>query len=262
MEAERRADIGDFEPVSISNRASAGPFVVVCDHASNHVPRKFGTLGLQASELTRHIAWDPGALGVATELARLIDAPLVASRVSRLVIDCNRPLDAPDLIAPLSETTEIPGNRGLSAAAREERIAVSHAPFHEAVERLVEERLAAGLGCQMITVHSFTPVYRGVARPWHVGIIHDEDERLSSPLIAALREVPGISVGDNEPYSPADRVYYTLERHARSRDLPCVMIEIRNDEIADAGAQAEWAQRLASSLRDAAGSAEVVRAAS
>jgi predicted N-formylglutamate amidohydrolase len=117
MGAERRADIADFVPVSVSNRAGAGPFVVVCDHASNHVPAKFGTLGLQASDLSRHIAWDPGALGVAAELARLLDAPLVESRVSRLIIDCNRPLDAPDLISSLSEATEIPGNKGLDAAA-------------------------------------------------------------------------------------------------------------------------------------------------
>lgn len=252
MGAERQADMTGFEPVRVSNRAGAGAYVVVCDHASNHVPAGLGTLGLQQGDLSRHIAWDPGALGVASELARMLDAPLVESRVSRLVVDCNRPLDAPDLIAPLSETTEIPGNRGLDAAAREARIALSHGPFHAAIERLVEERLAAGLGCRMIAVHSFTPVYRGVSRPWQVGIIHDDDQRLSAPLIAALEALPGISVGDNQPYSPADRVYYTLERHARSRGLACVMIEIRNDEIPDAGTQQAWAQKLAAVLRDMA----------
>lgn len=262
MGAERRADIADFVPASVSNRMAAGPFIVVCDHASNHVPSKFGTLGLRSEDLARHIAWDPGALGVARELARLLDAPLAESRVSRLIVDCNRPLDAPDLISPLSETTEIPGNRNLDAAAWEERIAMSHRPFHAAVEKLVEDRLAAGLGCQMIAVHSFTPVYRDVSRPWHVGIIHDEDERLSAPLIAALRMQADIEVGDNQPYSPADRVYYTLERHGRSRGLACVMIEIRNDEIAAPEQQRSWAERLAPILRDASSAGGLVRAAS
>ena len=137
MGAERRADIADFVPASVSNRKGAGPFIVVCDHASNHVPAKFGTLGLRPDDLARHIAWDPGALGVAAELARLLDAPLAESHVSRLIIDCNRPLDAPDLISPLSETTEIPGNRELDAAAWEERVAISHRPFHAADENLV-----------------------------------------------------------------------------------------------------------------------------
>lgn len=249
MGALRHADEQEPAPVSVSNRRGAGRFVVVCDHASNHVPARFGSLGLAAAELKRHIAWDPGALPVAQALAKLLDAPLVASGVSRLVIDCNRPLDAPDLIAPRSEATDIPGNAGLDAAARAERVALSHAPFHDAVEALVGERLVAGLGCEMIAVHSFTPVYKGVARPWHVGVIHDADERLSRPLLAALSRVPDVAVGDNEPYSPADRVYYTLERHARARGLPCVMIEIRNDEIATASAQRMWAERLAPCLR-------------
>ena len=262
MGAERRTNIADFVPASVSNHMGAGQFIVVCDHASNHIPAKFGTLGLRPQDLARHIAWDPGALGVAAELARLLDAPLAESRVSRLIVDCNRPLDAPDLISPLSETTEIPGNRELDAAAWEERIAISHRPFHAAVEGLIEDRLAAGLGCQMIAVHSFTPVYRGISRSWHIGVIHDDDERLSRPLIAALRMQADIEVGDNQPYSPADRVYYTLERHGRSRGLACVMIEVRNDEIATPEQQRSWAERLAPMLRDAALSGEVVRAAS
>lgn len=248
MGALRHAEEQEPAPVSVSNRRGSGRFVVVCDHASNHVPARLGSLGLAPAELERHIAWDPGALPVAQALAKLLDAPLVASGVSRLVIDCNRPLDAPDLVTPRSEATDIPGNAGLDAAARAQRVALSHAPFHSAVEALVAERLSAGLGCAMIAVHSFTPVYNGVARPWHVGVIHDGDERLSRPLLAALARVPGVVVGDNQPYSPADRVYYTLERHARARGLPCVMIEIRNDEIATASAQGLWAERLAPCL--------------
>ncbi|MBX3530072.1 MAG: N-formylglutamate amidohydrolase [Rhizobiaceae bacterium] len=256
MAAEPRPDVARFEPVRVHDADAPGGFVVVCEHASNHMPAEFGTLGLPAGALTRHIAWDPGALGVARRLAQLLNSPLVESRVSRLVIDCNRPLDAPDLIAEISETTEIPGNRGLDSAARARRVALSHAPFHGALDGLIERRLKTGLGCGLVTVHSFTPVYRGVARPWKIGVIHDSDERLSSPLMAALSGHADLNVGDNQPYAPADRVYYTVERHARSRGLPCVMIEIRNDEVTTQAQEDRWAELLAPMLEEAAAKLE------
>lgn len=234
------------EAVRVMNGAGRSPVVLVCDHASNHLPERFGSLGLAAADLVAHIAWDPGALGVSRTMSRLLDAPLVESCVSRLVIDCNRPLDAPDLIPQTSELTAIPGNAGLNEAARRERIALSHDPYHRAIEALVAERAATGLPEPMfVAVHSFTPVYRGKARPWHIGIIHDEDERLSAPIIAGLQAEKGLCVGVNEPYSPVDRVYYTLERHARARNAPCVMIEIRNDEIADDAGEEKWGRLLA-----------------
>ena len=228
----------------VTNPRGSSPWVIVCDHASNFIPPDYGTLGLAAAELDRHIAWDPGALAVAERMAAKLDAALVESRVSRLVIDCNRPFDAPDLIAAVSETTEIPGNRNLSPDERARRIALAHQPFHDAIDDVVRARLRANMPTWLVTVHSFTPVYRTVQRPWQVGIIHDDDIRLSRPLIAALEELGGITVGDNQPYSPADRVYYTLERHARSRGLPCVMIEIRNDEIGEERGQSLWGDRL------------------
>lgn len=236
------------EPVAVTNPAGSSPYVIVCEHASNWLPPSLGTLGLPAAEMQRHIAWDPGALPVARRLARLLDATLVESCVSRLAIDCNRPLDAPDLIAQVSETTRVPGNEGLDPEAREARLALSYRPFHAALADQIEQRLAAGRAVRIVSVHSFTPVYKGIARPWHVGVIHDEDDRLAAPMLAGLKLMGGIIVGENEPYSPADRVYFTLERHARSRRLPCAMIEIRNDEIAQAATQDLWAQRLASIL--------------
>jgi predicted N-formylglutamate amidohydrolase len=181
-------------------------------------------------------------------MARALDAVLISSTISRLIVDCNRPLDAPDLMPALSETTVIAANRDLSPEERAARVALAHAPFHAAVEAVVEARLAAGQPTRIVSVHSFTPVYRGIARPWDVGILHDDDERLSRPMIAALQAIDGLVVGDNQPYAPADRVYYTLERHARSRELPCAMIEIRNDAIADAAGQDLWATRLATIL--------------
>jgi len=236
------------DAAKVTNRGGAGSYLIVCDHASNFVPPQYGTLGLDPAEFTRHIAWDPGALPVAQRLAAALDAPLIESCVSRLVIDCNRPLDAPDLIAATSETTEVPGNRGIDAAERARRVALSHGPFHDLIDAVVAERLAAGRAPMLVSVHSFTPVYKGAARPWQIGILHDDDERLSRPMIAALGRIAGITVGDNQPYSPSDRVYYTLERHGRSRGLPCAMIELRNDEIADEAGPREWADRLAAVL--------------
>ncbi|MER8992889.1 N-formylglutamate amidohydrolase [Mesorhizobium sp. M0678] len=246
METARPASLASPETVRVTNPGGSSPFVLTCDHASNFLPPEFGTLGLAAEDLSRHIAWDPGALPVARRMAEALDATLVETCISRLVIDCNRPLDAPDLIVTVSasEKTVVPANQGLSADQREARIALAWRPFHERIATIVDERLAAGRETRLVSIHSFTPLYKGKSRPWHIGIIHDEDRRLAAPLIAALKRLAGVTVGVNEPYSPADRVYFTLERHARSRGLPCAMIEIRNDEISGAAGQRKWADLL------------------
>lgn len=241
-----------WEPVRITNRAGSSPFVLLCDHASNFIPQSYGGLGLSSTDLTAHIAWDPGALGVSETMSQLLDAPLVASCVSRLMIDCNRPLNAPDLIPQTSELTVIPGNGDLDETERQRRIALSHTPYHAAIEMLVKERAERGLPAPMfVAIHSFTPVYRGQPRPWHIGIIHDEDERLSAPVIAGLQQRADLCVGVNEPYSPQDRVYYTLERHGRARNMPCIMVEIRNDEITTKDEQRNWGDLLSDILSEA-----------
>ncbi|MCX8280893.1 N-formylglutamate amidohydrolase [Phyllobacterium sp. 0TCS1.6C] len=237
-------------PVRVSNAAGRGRAIILCDHASNHIPAKFGTLGLSPIDLTRHIAWDPGALGVSNMLARLLDAPLVESCISRLIVDCNRPPNAPDLIPSISELTVVPANQQLDEAAIKERIALSHRPYHAAIEDLIGEREREGFPAPvLVAVHSYTPVYRGVSRPWHIGIIHDADTSIAAPLIEGLEQIEGLVVGDNEPYSPADRVYYTLERHASARRLSAVMIEIRNDLITTPHEEQVWAERLALLLK-------------
>ncbi len=236
------------QAVRVSNPGGASPYVFTCDHASNYMPPEIGTLGLSEEDFQRHIAWDPGALPVATLLAQALDATLIESCVSRLAIDCNRPLDAHNLIPEVSETTAVPGNEGLTTEQRQARIDLAWRPFHNTIAATIEERLAAGRETRLVSVHSYTPVYFGKHRPWHIGIIHDEDDRISAPLLRALNGVAGIKVGANQPYSPADLVYFTLERHARSRGLACAMIEIRNDEIADAAGQRKWAELLGSLL--------------
>lgn len=251
MVSGRGAAVGPADLVTVTNRAGRGKILLICDHASNHIPPEYEGLGLPDSDLERHIAWDPGALPVCLHLSKLLDAPLVTAGLSRLLIDCNRPLDAPDLIPAISETTVIPGNASLDAVERGRRVAMSHHPFHTAIERLLGERLAHGQETWLVSIHSFTPTYRGASRPWQIGILHDDDERLSAPMIEALEHLDGVTVGDNQPYSPADRVYYTLERHGRSRGLACAMIEIRNDEILGEIGQRRWAERLAEILAGA-----------
>jgi predicted N-formylglutamate amidohydrolase len=235
--------------VRVFNPAGKSAFVIVCDHASNHIPAELGTLGLDREDLVSHIAWDPGAVEVARVLATGLDATLVESRVSRLVADCNRPFDAPDLIPERSEMTAIPGNAGLGAKDRERRIALAHKPFHDCIAQVVSDRLGHARATRLVAIHSFTPVFSGVARPWQVGVIHDEDMTLARPLMDALAAEKHINVGDNQPYSPADRVYYTLDRHARALGLEAVMIEIRNDEIRTEAGQSSWGMRLAAILR-------------
>jgi predicted N-formylglutamate amidohydrolase len=249
MTTTRREGVAAADSVRVTNPDGASRFVLTCDHASNFLPPQYGTLGLPPAELSRHIAWDPGALPVARRLAGALDATLVETCISRLVIDCNRPLDAANLICETSEGTAIPGNAGLTAEQRQARIDLAWEPFHDAVGRVMQARLAARRPTCLVSVHSFTPVYFGKARPWHIGIIHDDDTRLALPIIAELKARPELTVGVNEPYSPADQVYFTLEKHARSRGLPCAMIEIRNDEIADAAGQARWADLLVETLR-------------
>ena len=249
--------------VAVENGEGRGDFVLVCDHASNRLPARYGTLGLSAPHLESHIAWDPGALGVARAMSRRLDAPLLYSTVSRLVVDCNRSLDAPDLIATTSETIAIPGNADLDPGERARRVAEVYEPYHAAISHCLNGRGARGLATAVVAVHSFTPVYRGVARPWHVGVLFDRDRRLADRLIAELTAEEGLVVGVNAPYSPADRVYATLSRHAEARRLRCAMIEIRSDGIADVAGQALWADRLARILETAgpalrAGDREVV----
>jgi len=233
---------------AVELREGRGPFVFVCEHASNRMPAGLGNLGLSPSDLTRHIAWDPGAAPIAAALGERLGGDVIFQRYSRLAIDCNRDPSVADAITILSEETPVPGNVGLDAAARQARIDGLWAPFHESLARRLDERRAAGLPTALVTLHTFTPIYRGVARPWHAGIISTDERSLADAMLAALRRDRTIIVGDNEPYSAKDNVDYTIRRHGRDRGIPHVMIEIRNDLVTDEAGQAEWAARLAEAL--------------
>ena len=244
-------DVGR-SPVVAENPEGTGPFVIVCDHASNRIAEEYRSFGFADDALQTHIAWDPGALEVARRLSARLDAPLLWPDVSRLVIDCNRPPEASSLIVVESEGRPVPANRDLSAAERARRLDRIHTPYHEAIDACLARRLAARLPTALLAVHSFTPVYFGKPRPWQVGIVFDEDRRMADLLVRGLKADKALTVGINEPYSPADQVYYTVARHARPLGLLAAMIEIRNDEIGDEAGQQRWADRLANILVAAA----------
>jgi predicted N-formylglutamate amidohydrolase len=236
-------------PVVLVNGSGRSPYVLICEHASNLLPKTLGTLGLPESELHRHIAWDIGAEKVARRLSMLMEAPLVLQRYSRLAYDCNRPPDAADAMPEISETTPIPGNRNLSPADKLARIREIYRPFHSAIADLLDNRATEGVRSLVVTVHSFTPVYKGQRRDVELGILHDRDTRLSARLITSF---PGVDARLNEPYDPRHGVFHTLTMHAAARGLPHVMIEIRNDLISDERGQDEWAERLSAALVHAA----------
>ncbi len=253
MAADRETASRAAQPVAlVENPQGRSPILLICEHASNHLPARYGTLGLGQEELESHIAWDPGALGVARSLSRLLDAPLIHATVSRLVLDLNRDPAAPDSIWTLSERTTIPGNLNLDTVERARRVREVYEAFHGIIDEFTDARKAAGQVSAVVSVHSFTPVYRDVPRPWHIGLIFNEDERFARNVEAGLRSDPSLVVGMNQPYSPADRVFHTLERHAEKRGLTPLMIEIRNDLIRTEDGQESWANRLAPLLREGA----------
>ena len=240
---------GEESPAILVNEQGRSPYVLICEHASNRLPKALGTLGLAAADLQRHIAWDIGAESVARTLSRLIDAPLILQRYSRLAYDCNRPPDSPQAMPAISEVTDIPGNMNLSAAERLARIQEIYRPFHAAVSGILDSRAAEGQKSVVISIHSFTPVYKGKARALELGILHDRDASFSSMLI---KRFPKVDARLNEPYGPKDGVLHTLNLHAAPRGLKHAMIEFRNDLISSERSQQSWAQRLSVPLIQAA----------
>jgi predicted N-formylglutamate amidohydrolase len=231
----------------VSGRADAG-IVILCDHASNALPAEYGTLGLPAAEFERHIAYDIGAAAVAEHLARALEAPALFTRVSRLLIDPNRGTDDPTLIMRLSDGAIIPDNRELTALERARRIARFYQPYHDAVARVIAACRATGRVPVIFSVHSMTPVWKGVARPWDVSVLWHKDFGLAEKLLAGLRANSRLVVGDNVPYF-GGLDGNTLSQQAHPFGLPNVVIEYRQDLVADARGQAHWAERTAAILR-------------
>jgi predicted N-formylglutamate amidohydrolase len=232
-------------PATFNNEAGRSVFFLTCDHAGRVIPRRLDGLGLPDHETQRHIAWDIGIGAVGRRLSLLLDAAVVLQTYSRLVIDCNRDPRVPSSILEISETTEIPGNRGLTETARAARINEIFRPYHETIGAALDRRAAAGRASVLVALHSFTPVFKGVARPWHAAVLYNRDARLARSLFELLSAEDGLVIGENEPYAVSDLTDYTIPVHGERRGLPHVEIEIRQDQLDHPKGQATWAERLA-----------------
>ena len=219
-------------PAIVENHDSAGPILLVCEHASNAFPAPWGQLGLTEAQQQAHVAWDPGALALSRALASRLDAVLIHAPASRLLYDLNRGPDRADAMAPRSEVHDIPGNIALSVAQRLERTEAFYLPFHGRLHAEIARRLALGRQTVLVTVHSFTPVYHGQIRAVEFGVIHDADDRLARAIVAAAQQITPLVTALNQPYSAADGVTHTLRLHATPYGLVNAMLELRNDLIA------------------------------
>ena len=242
--------------VEIINPEASQPLLLVCDHASNFIPRAFANLGLDEAHLWWHIAYDIGVAEVTRQLSRRLGATAILCGFSRLVIDPNREPDTPSSVPETVDGVAVPGNRDLSEAERQDRIATFFKPYHQAIEGRLRMLAARGPAPAVVSLHSFTPVMDGFERPWQVAALWDQDPRLALPFMATLRSL-GFTVGDNEPYSGRDFHGYTMQRHADARGLANLLIEIRQDLIDTADGVGEWSEILASALRDVLANPEI-----
>jgi predicted N-formylglutamate amidohydrolase len=231
------------------NADGTSPFILICEHASNRLPKKLGTLGLSEADLQRHIAWDIGAEGTARLLSRLLNAPLILQRYSRLAYDCNRPPEAEGAMPEISEVTAIPGNKNLSAEAKLARINEIYRPFQNAIATFLDGRAAHGRQAIPVSIHSFNKLYKGKERAVELGLLFDRDAWLANMLVKSFS---GFNTQLNEPYGPKDGVMHLMNLHAAPRGLKHLMIEIRNDLIETERGQQQWAQRLSIPLQQAA----------
>lgn len=235
--------------VALHRPNATAPLVLVCEHASAAMPARYAGLGLPAHQIRRHIGWDIGALPVAMLLADALDAPLVHATQSRLLMDMNRDPRAHDAIVAVSEDTPIPGNQQLDAAEREYRRQWLYEPFHRTLAAELDRATLKGPAPALVSIHTFTPVYRGVSRPWQLGVLYASERRLADRLLPRLQADVSLCVGDNQPYAPTDGVCHTMDLHATPRALQCLMLEIRNDLVSDPAGQRQWAARLELELR-------------
>lgn len=219
-------------PVTVHNPDGKAQCVLVCDHASNRVPKKLGTLGLEPEELEKHPSWDIGALDVTLQLAGMLDARAVVANYSRMVVDLNRRLDHPTVFPTTSEGVPVPGNINMAAEDHDLRIAAIYQPYHSRVAETVDGFLQKGIVPAVIAVHSYNPVFFGQTRPWHLAALWAQDERIPRPFIAGMR-ARGYHVGDNEPYDARIMRGATTHMHADGRRLPNLLVEYRNDLLRD-----------------------------
>jgi predicted N-formylglutamate amidohydrolase len=242
---QRLLALDEPTPVTVRHPDGASPFLIVADHAGNLSPRALGRLGVPEAEWQRHIGWDIGIAGVCRVVADALDATIIQQNYSRLIVDCNRTPGTPASMPEVSEATPVPGNLALSEAQKAARVAKIFRPYHDRIEAELDRRRAAGRPTALLAMHSFTPVFKGVGRPWHAGVLYNRDPRFAHLIMALLKGEAGLVVGDNEPYSVTDHSDYTIPVHGERRGLHHAAIEIRQDLIADEEGQREWGARMA-----------------
>ena len=236
---------GDPRPVELLRPNGSSPFVFTAEHAGRALPKRLGSLGLNDRDLDRHIAWDIGIAGVTRGLSQRLDATAVLQTYSRLVVDCNRWPTAKDFVTPFSEDTMVPGNVGLTSEEIEARASEIFHPYHHTIRDLLDQRIADSRPTVLVAMHSCTPVYLGVSRPWHVGVLYDKDPTFARILMELLHGEGKLIVGDNEPYFLTSDKDYAVPVHGEQRGIPHVEIEIRQDLIESEEGQSEWAERMA-----------------
>ncbi len=237
-------------PYTVENPTGTAPFVFTCDHASHAVPEALDGLGLSPADLRRHIGWDIGAAALTRKLSRRFNAPAVLSGYSRLVIDCNRKPRHATSIPPVSDGTVIPGNLDLAPEEAARRAEALFRPYHQAIETVLDRIRASVPAPAFLAIHTFTPRMNGRARPWHVGVLWDEDPRIPEPLIRALRRHAELTVGDNQPYSGRDHFDFSNAFHATAAGLPNALVEVREDLLRTEAGVERWADILGNALRD------------
>jgi predicted N-formylglutamate amidohydrolase len=242
---------GEPAPFRIENPRGAAPCLIVCDHASNRVPKALGGMGIAKKDLQKHIAWDPGTEEIGRQLSRMLGAPAVLASYSRLVVDLNRGPNSPECMRKVYDHIDIPANRGLSAAQRKARLETFFWPYHAEVDKRIQGFLAKGIVPVIISLHSFTPEIDGFKRPWHIGVLWNKEAGIARQLVENLRaRNPRMKVGENEPYSLKAKnvVKNTISTHAESRGLPYVIVEFRQDLVSTKAGARKWARLFLESL--------------
>ncbi len=240
----------DPAPYTLVNPEGTTPVLLVCDHAGRAFPRHMNLLGLDPSVLDKHVAWDIGSRRVGELLAERLDATAVQSNYSRLIVDCNRQLYDATAFVPVSDGIGVPGNQAITDREKWLRVRSFYWPYHNAITRQIQRLSAGGKTPAVISVHSCTPVFDRIVRPWHIGVLWDRDPRIARPLLDRLETMPDVCEGDNEPYSGRHPHDFTIDFHAEPDGLPHVGIEIRQDLIDSEEGARHWAGLLGSVLAE------------
>jgi len=234
------------QPFTLINEDSDKPIFLIADHASRHIPEEYGTLGIEdPSLLRRHIAWDIGIEDVTRRMADKLQATAIFSNFSRLLIDPNRYPNDPSSIPEISDGVVVPGNRDLDPAEKQKRVDTYFTPYQEEISRVLEQKLHISQTPIVISMHSFTPIMDDFERPWHIGILWNKDGRLALPMLELLNKNASLVVGDNKPYSAREPVSYTLCEHGTNKNIPHVIVEIRQDLIDTHHGAEQWASLMA-----------------